>query len=230
MIKIGECCLGKRPCIVAIVDDFIPAGKLQLLKDHADLLEMRIDCFHQPVDRVTHYLHEIRSKVGMPMIGTVRENDFTKNNRIGIFRAIVPFVDSVDIELGTPISDEVLTIAKGKKIIVSEHDFTSMPDVAALRSMVDRSKKQGADIVKIAAMANSRDDVIRLLQFTRECTEPIVTIAMGPHGTVSRVIAPLFGSLFSYGYLEYPVAPGQLPVAKLIEEFRCYYPDELAYN
>jgi 3-dehydroquinate dehydratase I len=158
------------------------------------------------------------------MIGTVRENDYTRATRSDIFKAIIPFVDSVDIELGTGISDAVLSAAAGKTIIVSEHDFASTPDTAALQSMADRAKKQGADIFKIAAMANSRDDVVRLLQFTYMCDVPMVSIAMGPLGTVSRVIAPLFGSLFTYGYLTKPVAPGQLPVAKLVEEMKLYFP------
>jgi len=225
MLSIGSCSLGSKPRIVAVVDECAAAGKLEILRGEADIFEMRVDCYLQPLEKTISYLHEIRSKVGMPMIGTVRENDITKYNRPAIFRAILPYVDCIDIELGTPISDEVVSDARGKTIIVSEHDFTSTPDTAGLQSMVTRAKEQGAHIVKIATMAHSREDVIRLMEFTLSCSDPIVTIAMGAHGSISRVMAPLFGSLFSYGFLTKPVAPGQLSVTKLVEEFRGYYPD-----
>lgn len=225
MLSIGSCNLGSKPRIVAVVDECAAAGKLQLLRGEADILEMRIDCYQQPLDKTVHYLQGIRSKVGIPMIGTVRENEFTKHDRPGIFNAIMPYVDAIDIELGASISGEVVAAAAGKIIIVSEHDFIATPDVAGLQSMVTRAKEQGADIIKIATMAHTREDVVRLLEFTRACTDPIVTIAMSALGSVSRVIAPLFGSLFSYGFLTKPVAPGQLSVVKLVEEFRIYFPD-----
>jgi len=223
MLSIGSCNLGGTPRIVAVVDECIEAKKLQPLCADADILEMRVDCYDQPLAATVQYLRDIRSAIGLPMIGTVRENDRTRHDRPGIFRAIIPYVDAIDIELGTAISGEVVSAAAGKIIIVSEHDFTQTPSVAGLQSMVTRAKAQGADIIKIATMANSREDVVRLLEFTRASADPIVTIAMGAHGSVSRVIAPLFGSLFSYGFLARPVAPGQLSVAKLVEEFRLYF-------
>jgi len=109
--------------------------------------------------------------------------------------------------------------------MVSEHDFTRTPQEDELQLMVEKAIDQGAQIVKIATMANSVADVRRLLNFTEKCETPIVTIAMGPIGKISRVIAPLYGSLFSYGFIKGEVAPGQLPVTRLIEEFKLYYPD-----
>lgn len=226
MVSIGDCTLGAVPRIAAIIDEFIPISALLPLMNQVDLLEMRIDCYDESLDSIVSYLEKVRTEIGLPMLGTVRENDRTVSDRVGIFKAIMPYVDSVDIELGTPVSDAVGKLAQRKTILVSEHDFEKTPDTDELRDMVDRAKKQGADIVKIAAMANCREDVIRLLEFNRSCTEPLITIAMGPLGTVSRVIAPLFGSLFTYGYLTKPVAPGQLSVAQLVEEFRIFYPPE----
>lgn len=224
MVKIGKCELGTKPAVVAIVDDFLTVNSLLSLKGEADLLEMRVDCFKKPVGEIAGYCDEVRSKVGLPMIGTVRENEYTEKDRPEIFRAILPFVDCIDVELGTPISGEVLSHARGKTVIISEHDFETTPDEGGLKSMVDGALAQGADIVKIATMANSRADVVRLLQFTHSCTTPLVSIAMGPLGTVSRVISPLFGSLFTYGYLTRPVAPGQLSAKELVKAVRAYFP------
>lgn len=226
MIKVGKCELGAKPRVAAIVDEFIQIDKLIQIRDAgADLFEMRIDCYKASMDEIEKYLESVRSVIGLPMIGTVRENEWTMKDRVTIFRAVMPFVDSIDLELGTSISDEVKTFAKGKTIIISEHDYQKTPSDAAMRDMVRRSVDQGADIVKIAVMANSSDDVKRLFHFTEECGFPIVSIAMGPFGTVSRVIAPLFGSLFTYGYIGKPVAPGQLSALTLIDEINRYFPD-----
>jgi 3-dehydroquinate dehydratase I len=224
MTTIGTCKLGTIPRIVAVVDEMIPPQELQERIAQADLLEMRIDCFRRPIETVTAYCAAVRSLLPHPLIGTIRENDYTSADRPTLFRAILPFVDAIDIELGSPIGSKVVAAAQGTTIIVSEHDFDRTPDTAALRSMVERGKKEGADIVKIATMAHQRQDVVRLMEFTRTAAAPVVTIAMGPVGTVSRVVAPLFGSLFSYGYLTRPVAPGQLSVAELAEAFHRFYP------
>lgn len=225
MAKIGNLELGKKPGIVAIIDEMISVKEIIALKDKGiDLIELRIDCFDTTIEETVSYVKKIRSSVDIPSIGTVRETDFNRNNRLEFFQAIVPFVDCVDIELGTPISKEILACSKGKTILVSEHDFEKTPSVDVLQSMVDRAVLQGADIVKIAVMAKCTADVTRLLRFTEDCNVPMVTIAMGPIGSVSRVIAPLFGSLFTYGFIHRPVAPGQFSVEKLIEELSLYFP------
>ncbi|MBN1756944.1 MAG: type I 3-dehydroquinate dehydratase [Chitinispirillaceae bacterium] len=225
MLSLGTCTLGDQPRIVAVVDAVIPAEQLKLLASRADLLEMRIDCWKCSIETAVGYLREIRSSLSMPMIGTIRENDFTRSFRIEFFKACIPYVDGIDIELGTAISDTVTAIAQGKTVIVSEHDFSATPTIGGLSSMVERARGQGADIVKIATMANSREDVVRLLEFTRACKVPVVAFAMGPIGKVSRVIAPLFGTLFTYGYITKPVAPGQLSVEELADEIGRYFPD-----
>jgi 3-dehydroquinate dehydratase-1 len=73
-------------------------------------------------------------------------------------------------------------------------------------------------------MATSREDVTRLMRFTEDHAEPLVTIAMGDMGKVSRVVAPLFGSLFTYGYISHSAAPGQLSLEGLVDALRVLYP------
>ncbi len=225
MLSIGNCVLGTMPKVVAIVDKLFSIEKICEIKSYgADLLEMRIDCYPSQMESIVEFLDSVKKSIDLPMIGTVRENGWTKKDRVAIFRSVLPFIDCIDLELGTSISDEVRSFAKTKMIIISEHDYQKTPDDSVLNDIVKRSVDQGADIVKIAVMANSSDDVRRLFWFTQQCSVPIVTIAMGPLGTVSRVIAPLFGSLFTYGYMEKPVAPGQLSAKKLIDEVRMFFP------
>lgn len=225
MVSIGSCSLGEYPKVVAIVDRLIPLKELNALKnDGVNLLEIRVDLIDAQFDAILDYCSAIRETTGLPMIGTVRENERTVKNRVMMFKKIVSVVDAIDVELGSPVSDEILSNAGGATIIISEHDYQKTPSEDALRDMINSACKQGADIVKIAVMSNSSDDVHRLLDITKQCSVPIVAIGMGPIGTVTRVMAPLFGSLFTFGFIGDVVAPGQLPIRKLIEEIKLYYP------
>jgi 3-dehydroquinate dehydratase-1 len=225
MVSIGSCLLGQYPRVVAIVDKFIPLEELSLLKKAGvDLFEIRVDLIDAHFGKIVDYCHKIKDSVSIPMIGTIRENERTVKNRIVMFKEIVSAVDAIDVELGSPVSETILSNAGNATIIISEHDYQKTPSKIELRDMIDRACRQGADIVKIAVMSNSRDDVHRLLNITRECDVPIVAIGMGPIGTVTRVIAPLYGSLFTFGFIGDVVAPGQLPIRKLIEEIKLFYP------
>jgi len=223
-MKIKNLSLGNIPRVVGIIDSFIPQKRLKTLQERGvDMFEIRIDLLNKPIGKIIPYIKEIPA----PLIGTIRETESNRNNRVELFKAIAPFVDCVDIELGTPQWREITDAVKAGKstIMVSEHDFEKTPDVNGLNDIVKRSLEQGAQIVKIAVMANEPSDVTRLLRFTEDCETPLVTIAMGDTGMVSRVIAPLFGSLFTYGYLGKPVAPGQLSALQLAKELGFYFPN-----
>lgn len=225
MVAIGSCALGKYPKVVAIVDKFVAVDELvSLKKNGVDLLEIRVDLINAPFDKIMQYLHSVKDTTGLPMIGTIRENERTVKNRVAMFKEIVAVVDAIDVELGSPVSDVILSNAKDTTIIISEHDYQKTPSDDELRDMITRACAQGADIVKLAVMSNFPDDVYRLLKVTKECTVPIVSIGMGPVGTATRVFAPLYGSLFTFGFIGDVVAPGQLPILKLIDEIRLYYP------
>jgi 3-dehydroquinate dehydratase I len=218
VIKIGSLELGKKPCVAAVVDELIPTDVLFDLRcKGVDLLEIRVDLIDAPIDRIAAFLADLRSEVALPMIGTVRENERTRNSRLDIFKRIIPFVDCIDIELGADLSGEVLAAAQGKVIIVSEHDFEKTPDGVALQSIVDRAVRQGAQIVKLVTMAASESDAWRLLHFAQASPVPIVAFAMGEAGRESRVKACEYGSLFTYGYITKAVAPGQLSALELVQ-------------
>ncbi|MFP4015307.1 MAG: type I 3-dehydroquinate dehydratase [Chitinispirillaceae bacterium] len=224
MISIGDLRLGDIPQVVGVIDHIVPVNDLrELKKKGVDLFEVRLDRYNIDLNKTLEYLESINAVVPAPLIGTVRETELNKQSRVDIFRAMVPFVDCVDIELGTPVWKKMLDAASGKTIMVSEHDFEKMPDRAGLEDLVKRALDQGAHIVKIAAMARTSSDVTRLLRFTEDTDVPVVAIAMGEVGRISRVMAPLFGSLFTYGYIGESVAPGQLSALKLAEELSLYF-------
>ena len=84
-----------------------------------------------------------------------------------------------------------------------------------MEGVIRESLDAGADIAKLAVMPNSLQDVLRLLDVTLKANGPVCTIAMGEKGKHSRVIAPVYGSVMTYGYVDTPTAPGQLKVDEL---------------
>jgi len=226
-IKIGKMELGVIPRVVGIIDSPMPEARLKSFAERGvDIFEVRVDLFNKPIGKVIDYIKTVRKTVkNAPVIGTIRETDFNRADRAEWYMTLAPHVDCVDIELGIPEWRELLDgIMNPTVIMVSEHDFSATPDMIGLGDIVKRAVSQGAEIVKIAAMANSVSDVTRLLRFTEECRTPIVSISMGDTGAVSRVIAPIFGSLFTYGYLRKPVVPGQLSAIKLVKALNEYFP------
>jgi 3-dehydroquinate dehydratase I len=225
-VKIKNLTLGTTPRVVGIIDHPIPASRLKKFVDAGiDIFEIRADLFNKPIDKVIAYINTIRESIRLPLIGTIRETDYNRENRADWLISLARHVDIIDIELGmSKWRDVVDGIADTSTIImVSEHDFNKTPDMPELKNIVKRSLKQGAKIVKIATMAKTASDVTRLMRFTEDSDVPIVTMAMGDAGRISRVVAPLFGSLFVYGYLRKPIVPGQLSALEVAKAMKLYY-------
>jgi 3-dehydroquinate dehydratase-1 len=225
ILAIGTCQLGVVPRSTAIIEEPLPYHVVRNLKDiGVDLLEIRVDCFEENIQAVCDYIARLRKICSLPLIGTIRENERTKENRVGMFSKVIPLVDAIDIEIDATVAPKVISMAEGKTIIISEHNFEITPTTTDLNRIVERAELLGGHIVKIAAMAHGPQDVVRLLQFIGDCAMPIVAFSMGEYGAISRIVSMLFGSLYSYGYVTKPNAPGQLHIEKLIEEMRLYYP------
>jgi len=224
--KIGSIALGKVPRVVAIIDNVMDMSRIANLKRiGVDILEIRADLLALDTASLCSFISAIKKETGFACIATLRETQKNKDNRTDIFKSIIPLVDAIDIEIDSKINRQVIALAKKITVIVSEHDFEKTPATSSLQKLVDKADSMGADIIKLATMAKSSEDVARLMAFTSATKKNLVTIAMGDFGKVSRVIAPLFGSLFTYGFVTKAVAPGQIPVEELIEEMKKYYPE-----
>ncbi len=185
----------------------------------ADVLELRIDLLD--IDASTS-LKGIK-KTGLPVIITNRMKDEggawqgNEVERIGRLISLLPLADAVDIELCADKRNRVVEAAKnaGKTVIVSTHDFKKTPGSDVMSGIIKESFEAGADIAKLAVMPESFEDVLRLLEVTLDAKKPVCTIAMGEIGRHSRVIAPVYGSVMTYGYVTESVAPGQLRIDEL---------------
>lgn len=230
MIKIRKTRLGGMPRIAVSVSD---KKSDRLTKPPlVDIVEIRVDQFKRLDSKYVKGVIAERKKIGLPIILTVRSKDEGGCKRISdelklkIFRENLSLVDAVDIELKSPILSEVVKIARKNKklIIISWHDLKSTPDDKALRDILDKAKKRGAHIVKIAAKANRIEDVNKLMRFTmKNRAKNLITISLGAIGSVSRLTFPGAGSLITYAYINKPSGLGQIPLKELREDLRVYY-------
>lgn len=221
MVQIGSMRLD-RSIVAAIGENPVNSAK-RAKQLGADILELRIDLLE---DDARPVLLEIK-KTGLPVIITNRMKQEggawtgCEDERIRTLISLLPEADAVDIELCAKDRNLVVNKAReaGKTIIISKHDFQKTPDTNIMRRIISDSIDAGADIAKLAVMPESFDDVLRLLDVTLHAKAVVCTIAMGEKGRHSRIIAPVYGSVMTYGYVEKATAPGQLRVDELRRVF-----------
>ena len=90
--------------------------------------------------------------------------------------------------------------SRGCWVIVSFHDYEKTPDRPVLEGLVSACFEAGADIAKIACLARSHRDAARLISIL-DTDRDVVVAGMGEHGRVTRILAPLLGSPFTYASL-----------------------------
>jgi 3-dehydroquinate dehydratase-1 len=111
------------------------------------------------------------------------------------------YVD-VEVESESDYMKEIIGKAREKscKVIVSFHDYEKTPSERRLKDIILLCFAEGADIVKIACKANSIIDSARLLGLLgyEDYKGRLVVVGMGEKGRITRIVAPLLGSLFTY--------------------------------
>jgi 3-dehydroquinate dehydratase I len=187
----------------------------------ADLVEIRVDL----VEEDSRTLVESVYRDGYcPIIITIRPEyeggkfSGTEDERLKLFTALATYADFIDVELRAPHVEQLAATVRGTDAvpIVSYHDFEGTPPDAEMLAIIDRCLQKGA-IAKLAVTPHDMTDVLRLLEVTLVSKRPVCTIAMGSLGMHSRIVAPVYGSLLTYGYVRRPVAPGQIRVDRLLE-------------
>jgi 3-dehydroquinate dehydratase type I len=146
-----------------------------------------------------------------------------KERKAYLIAAIEAGAEYVDIEVESDIAfkGEILKAAVSKrcKVIISFHDFEKTPDHERLKQIAVLCFSEGADIVKIACKSNSTTDNARLLGLLgqEDFKDRLVIVGMGESGKITRIVAPLLGSLFTYASLAEGMhtAEGQIEKAQL---------------
>jgi 3-dehydroquinate dehydratase-1 len=83
-----------------------------------------------------------------------------------------------------------------------------------MEALFDTMDHLGADVLKLAVLPAGMEDVLRLLlalERTRQrCQRPLIGIAMGKPGIVTRLMGEAFGSCLTFAAADAQSAPGQM--------------------
>lgn len=205
-------------------------------KKKVDIIEWRVDFFDDSLnrDKVMSILKTLRDKLkNIPIIFTFRtkneggQKEITLEDYISLNRDVAKskLVDLIDIQVfidEEKANELIKTIHdEGIFVIGSNHNFTKTPDEDEMINILRKIENTKADILKLAVMSKSPEDVLSLLNTTNDMRRytdtPIVTMSMGEMGTISRISGEIFGSSITFGALEETSAPGQIDVDKLYE-------------
>lgn len=200
-----------------------------------DLLEWRVDFFSEIGDlpKVVALAADIRRAAGeIPLLFTrrsIREGGepiaVSEEYVVAMVCAVCKAgaADLVDFEINSELSHiaRVRSAAQehGITLILSHHNFELTPPPDVLRQYFAQAQHLGADVGKIAVMPQRLEDVLNLLGATLEASQaldiPLISMSMGPHGALTRLVGGAFGSALSFAVGASSSAPGQVPIEDL---------------
>ncbi|XP_031496373.1 bifunctional 3-dehydroquinate dehydratase/shikimate dehydrogenase, chloroplastic-like [Nymphaea colorata] len=196
------------PLVGASVDQMLQ-DRDKAKEGGADLVEFRVDYLKsfQPRQDLGVLLRDKK----LPAIVTYRPKwdggyaEVDDQTRLDALRAAIELgADYVDVEF--KVAEDFIKSISGKKsekqkVIVSSHNFEHTPPVEELTDIAAKVQATGADIVKVVTAAKDITDVSRLFRVLAHCQVPIIGLATGDRGVISRVLPSKFGGYLTYAAL-----------------------------
>lgn len=183
------------------------------------LVELRLDYIGREVD-----LSRLLKAPPTPLVVTIRRREDggrwvgAESERQMLLRAaIVSGAEYVDLEMD--IAGSIPRYGKTKRI-VSYHNFAETPK--ELEELHAELASKDADIVKLATMATTFNDNVRMIELVRKSKIPTIGICMGEMGMVTRILATRVGSPFTFATInsERKLAPGQISYSYMRNLYR----------
>lgn len=233
------------PITAKTKEQAIAQAKVIAANQDADLAEFRIDLLDFAADskQVISLGHELKKILGdKPMIATIRTHNEGGKLTIGdadygkTYQAYLkqPFMDMLDVEMfrDQQVVKNTVKLAHDKKVLIvmSNHDFQKTPSEDEIVKRLLKQDELGADILKIAVMPQSKQDVFTLMNATlkvsQQSKKPLLTMSMGKLGTISRIATANMGGSFSFGMIGEASAPGQIDVTQLKQFLKTVQPTQ----
>jgi 3-dehydroquinate dehydratase/shikimate dehydrogenase len=194
-------------------------------------LELRLD-YLRAYDDLESLLHQMLLRLHFPQsIATCRRVEAGGHfsggvdEQVAVLQAAVragcQWVD-VEIESVDRAGKSLVRQFQPAKVIVSYHNYRRTPTLGAIHRRLARLPVQ---VVKIASLARELQDnlrIHRLVSRRRRRNPRLVSLALGPSGIPSRLLAIKWGCPFTYGSVgnHLAVAPGQVPVDSMRAVYR----------
>lgn len=131
--------------------------------------------------------------------------------------------DGVDCELsvGNEVFSRIAAQARaaGVTLVGSSHEFGEIGDMQRAAEWLIKQQELGADVCKAAVMTRTHTQALEAaLMFARTKEKlkiPMIGIAMGPAGALTRIGAAYMGSCLTFGTAGEASAPGQIDARTL---------------
>jgi 3-dehydroquinate dehydratase/shikimate dehydrogenase len=201
-------------------------GELRRARDaasSADLVELRLDSVDRP--DVAGALEGRQRPVIVTCRAAWEGGSFAgseEERRQILAGAASAGAEFVDVEARASFLTDIIRARRGRGVIASSHIYGEPPADLHERAVAIRST--GAEIVKIAIEARRLSDMLPLVGLAGRAafgeSEPgvgHVLIAMGQAGVPSRILSARLRNKWTYA--GDAVAPGQMPPARLLNEF-----------
>jgi len=238
-VTLGNLHIGRGiPAVIVPIAEQSREGILAMGKKLAgmyiDAVEWRADFYDgiKDTDEVLSVLYALRSCLDMPLIFTCRTSkeggmaDITDEEYALLNRAVLDSgcADAIDIEVfshGEYAAGLIRDIRARGCVSIGSCHLMNMPNRDDLEDMLKAIQGTGADIVKLAAMAERTEDALILMGAARRAKaqgiSPLIAIAMGEHGMISRILAEMAGSDAVFATAGKGSAPGQLSLGAMRE-------------
>lgn len=201
---------------------------------HADIIELRMDSLSNAPDTETAKaaMRAVREHApGIALLFTLR----TQRDGGGgtadaaAYEALLMQViesglcDGVDCELsvGREAFARIAKRAKaaGVTLVGSSHEFGEIGDMERAAKWLLEQQELGADVCKAAVMARTRPRALEAALMFAKAKEalriPMIGIAMGPEGAITRIGCESMGSCLTFGTAGEASAPGQIDAITL---------------
>jgi 3-dehydroquinate dehydratase/shikimate dehydrogenase len=198
-----------RICAV-VTESTVDAARAAIhqAESSADLLELRLDYLQDFDFGNVEHLRPILENRSIPAILTCRARSEGGQQHVDdsirlrlLVEGARQYADFCDIEAA--YYEKAASLSPNlSRLIVSYHNFAETP--GDLKRIYDGVTALPAAVHKIVTRANRISDslqILKLLHQSSSLERPLISMAMGEPGFITRVLGPSFGSFLTYGSL-----------------------------
>ncbi len=209
---------------------FLPLTRpesIQNIQNKGFGIELRLDLFpHIDIEYIKNFLQKSTCPVMLTLRKTSQGGQFqgTELERKTLIEELLsltpPFFD-LEYDMDSEFLYRTIKNYPKTNFILSYHNFQETP--ADLEKIYQFMQNYPVFNYKIAAMAQSTNDALKMLLFVKDHPKTSV-ICMGEKGQFARVLGPIAGNLIDYASFDSKeaVAAGQLTVSELVDIY--HYP------
>ena len=208
--------------VISVQGNFEQARQaIRAAQKEGEVIEFRLDLMEK-MD--LPHLSKLKKESQLPVIFTLRKkshggkfegSEREREEMLLEWMTLKP--DYIDLEYDSEFAG---AIDPSIAIISSYHNFEKTPE--DLEEILQKMDRFSPKIYKIATMARSSLDALRMLIFVKKHNN-VAGMCMGEKGEVTRILAPIVGSPLTYASLGNKTAPGQFDASELSKIYHFHW-------